>query len=714
MREPVLRDRAQVLRTRSPGWGTALCLVLAVTAGLTLGGRGSHAESESQTYTPPTNVALTPQEFNNDPSSLFTNSNQLGTNVTSLMGNGVSTQALGQALGNGGGASNLNTGQWSSVLGSIQSGNINPSAAATLINGAFGGQVSPQLTQALSSVSNLGNTTSVSSITSLLSNPNITSALSGLTAAGQGQALNQILATALGGNAALAQQLGSGANLSQLTGAVGQAAPALAQLLGQGGVQNGLGSALGAIAGGQIGSLLGGNTGGLAGAVAGAALGGALGGAATAGVGSGLSTGGVSTSSPDTSSCGASGCCTPCAQLIPQHHTQIRTEITNAETRIRNEVTDDFMKHRGWMLTTFWSQHILPALMLMAEQLTTTGMVQVQMIGQFFDAKHQLETQRLFEELTARAHKDYQPSEGMCTFGTNVRSLAPSERRSNLTQLAFAQRMLQRGAMNGAVVSTESTGSDLNSRLQTYIKTYCDQADNANGLSKLCPSAVPQPERRNIDIDYTRNIESKLTLDIDFSPEGIATLTPDEQDVFALSANIFSNKVAPKITPELLGSTDGKIRQAASQRLMDLRSIFAKRSVAQNSFAAMAAMRASGSPESAPYTKAIMRELGVSNDDEINKMLGDKPSYFAQMEVLTKKLYQNPIFYTELYDKPANIERKGAALQAIGLMQDRDLYNSLIRSEAVLSVLLETQLQREQQKVNNDRANITPGGGGGP
>jgi hypothetical protein len=47
------------------------------------------------------------------------------------------------------------------------------------------------------------------------------------------------------------------------------------------------------------------------------------------------------------------------------------------------------------------------------------------------------------------------------------------------------------------------------------------------------------------------------------------------------------------------------------------------------------------------------------------------------------------------------VERKGAALQAIGLMQDRDLYNSLIRSEAVLSVLLETMLEKEQEKVVN-------------
>src|SRR5690606_4894496 len=109
------------------------------------------------------------------------------------------------------------------------------------------------------------------------------------------------------------------------------------------------------------------------------------------------------------------------------------------------------------------------------------------------------------------------------------------------------------------------------------------------------------------------------------------------------------------------------------------------------------AMRASGDEGSAPYTKALIKELGITSTDEIDKFLGEKPSYFAQMEVLTKKIYQNPTFYTELYDKPVNVERKGAAIEAISLMQDRDLYNSLLRSEAVLSVLLETMLIKEQQ-----------------
>ena len=105
--------------------------------------------------------------------------------------------------------------------------------------------------------------------------------------------------------------------------------------------------------------------------------------------------------------------------------------------------------HRDWMLEVFWGDRIagndpglLAAMMLMAEQLTANAIQQVEIIGTFFDAKHQLETQRLFQTLTARAHKDYHPSEELCEVATASRSLASSERSSDLTAMVFAKHQV--------------------------------------------------------------------------------------------------------------------------------------------------------------------------------------------------------------------------------------------------------------------------------
>ena len=81
-------------------------------------------------------------------------------------------------------------------------------------------------------------------------------------------------------------------------------------------------------------------------------------------------------------------------------------------------ITDEFTKHQNkWLVEHFTYNPspsdpvgLLAAMKLMTVQLTTTAMQQVKMIGLFFDAKHQLETQRIFQHLTAKAHKNYHPS----------------------------------------------------------------------------------------------------------------------------------------------------------------------------------------------------------------------------------------------------------------------------------------------------------------
>lgn len=610
----------------------------------------------------------------------------IGQQVATAIQGGQSTNGIAQMIQQAGGQNVGNIQQITQMVQGLQNGQASPAAIAGLVNNLVGGQLPQGAATALALAQNLGNM-NPQQIAALLNNPALQSSLGQLgSIAQQAGAIQNIMNIAQNPAALLNPQ-----TAAQLAQSIAQAFPAVAQALG--GVQ-GLASALGAV-GGLLGAL-GGQTGG-----------------------NGSEP--LSNQNPVNSSNTDAGCnCQVCNVQIPAHYGEVRSH-TQAE----------FQRHRNWIVNNFWLENILPALQLMAEQLTAVGIEQMQMVGAMLDAKHQLETQRLFQEMMARAHKDYQPSEGMCTFGTTVRSLAGSERRSNLAQVAFAARMNQRQAATGDVTSTEGLDSDKRSRLQHFLTNYCDQADNANGLGTLCRTAVPQPGRRNIDVDYTRNIESRLTLDVAFIPDptpgGLSpderqefndaqaaaqsTATNDEQDVFALAANLFSSNVAPIIAPEDYASSDGRIRMGNVEKLMDMRSVFAKRSVAQNSFAAIVGQRAAGAPESAPYVKAVMRELGITDVTEINQLIGENPSYFAQMEVLTKKLYQNPTFYTELYDKPVNVERKGAALQAIGLMQDRDLYNSLLRSEVVLSVLLETMLQKEQDKVINEGPKRNPSGG---
>lgn len=401
-------------------------------------------------------------------------------------------------------------------------------------------------------------------------------------------------------------------------------------------------------------------------------------------------------------------CCSPVAGCSANCSQISATQTSQTITHIKTEFTN----HREWMVKVMFEQHVLPALMLFAEQMTAMAMHQVMIIGALLDAKHQLETQRLFQQLMAEAHKDYQPSEGMCTFGTAMRSLAASDRNTDLVAGMLSQRGLQRELLSGDNLAANGQTTDYLSRIDQFRKVYCNLSDNAGKLNELCPNPSTDLGRTDNDISYTNLVESPLTLKLDPTDEGDAdhsgnahlqTVSADEEDLMALGANLYATKVAPTIAATFLSDQDGNPIDEGVQNYQNIRSIAAKRSVARNSFVSIAAMKAQGEKEVQPYLYAIMKEMGISDEEEIEKYLGDRPSYYAQMEILTKKLYQNPIFYTELYDKPANIDRKTVAMQAIELMQRRDMYRSVLRSEATLSVMLETALlEKDEDKLVNE------------
>ncbi len=366
-----------------------------------------------------------------------------------------------------------------------------------------------------------------------------------------------------------------------------------------------------------------------------------------------------------------------------------------------NKHTDEeFKKHQTHIITEFWEDNILPAMMMMADQLSSVAMQQVQIFGSFMDAQNQLETQRLFQTMQAQAHKDYHPSTGMCEFGSTIKSLAASERKSDVTAVILSQRSLDRQLGNTATAARAGPSSDMESRIKQFKTTYCNVHDNNNGLSTLCGAGAP-PEGRariNKDIDYARTVDFPWTLDVDLTDDG-AEASDDETDIFALASNLFAHEVLYRPGGNTLRDTPGREITDLQNYYMDARSLVAKRSVAENSFNAITAMKSQGTGGSREFLAGVMEELGITDPQETMKLLGENPSYYAQMEILTKKLYQNPDFYTNLYDKPANVERKGVALQALALMQKFDMLKSQLRSEAALSVLLEMTVMDLQDKA---------------
>jgi len=345
----------------------------------------------------------------------------------------------------------------------------------------------------------------------------------------------------------------------------------------------------------------------------------------------------------------------------------------------------------------FLKDNWVPPFMLMAEQLTAGMIQQVEIIGTFFDAKHQLETQRLFQQKTAEAHKDYHPSEQMCEIGTFVRDLSRSDERTKVTRNAIQNAALTRALASGDVktVKDKAEGSDQLTRRDAYIDHFCNIHDNANQNNLLCETSK-HVAQQNADVNFTQIIDFPLTLDVDLLN---ADITRDERNLFAFLDQIFMNDSFPLI-PRGISLQDNAVKP-----LQEMRSLVAMRSVAQNSFAHIIGEKTAGpaGPEAiTPFIHSLLFEMGLELEDIRNDYIGANPSYYAQMEILTKKIYQHPEFISNLYDKPANVKRIRTALSAIKLMQDRDIHNAMQRREMLTSMILELKVRNEQNDLTNE------------
>ncbi|MCB9977556.1 MAG: hypothetical protein H6858_08175 [Rhodospirillales bacterium] len=429
--------------------------------------------------------------------------------------------------------------------------------------------------------------------------------------------------------------------------------------------------------------------------------------------------------------------CSAASNQLQQYHDDI---VQHTE----DEFDDDLDAFEDWLIDEFFEKEVIPAMAEMTTQMNAVAMQEMSIIGAFMDAKIQLDTQRLFQQLQAEAHKDYRPSDDFCWFGTNVRSMANSEIKGTHNTIALSETGLARQIGNANANAAPSAEQDYRGRWAQFVDTYCDPKDNnwlvpsaipapmvappygqLSGLEFACdrdanfpgpaanrggPKGATDPWRMNIDLDYTRLVEEPRTLDIDFTN---AARTDDEEDVTAMSRNLYGHQVLTRdLSRQKLMSENGK------KLYLELRSVAAKRTVAQYSFDSIVGLKSAGTgsnlaagSQTREYLASIVKELMPTGapDAEIYELIGEEPSYYSQLEIMSKKLYQNPDFYANLYDTPANVSRKKVAMQAIELMLDRAIYESQVRKEMVVSVLLSSKIRAKQRETNRQLVNASGG-----
>lgn len=369
----------------------------------------------------------------------------------------------------------------------------------------------------------------------------------------------------------------------------------------------------------------------------------------------------------------------------------VQQVLEQGENNIKDHTDMEFENHQDYLANEFYENMVKPALQKMTRQFVSVMMNQAMIIGMFFDAKQQLETQQLYQELQFEAHKDYQPSKDFCYFGTNIKSLAASEAIAKFNAASMSQRQLERQLGLKGTAGAVSNHADKMARWTQFKADYCLKTDanwkasdpNNTGLSKVCESGS---SGSNADISYNQVVGSSSTVDMSSQSGG----SMGNPDLVALGNNLFGHNVPSR----KLNATDLSNFQN-QRRFLALRGVTAKRAVAESSFNTVLSLKSGGSGGSSDTMQKIVDDLSGSGLPS----LGANPSYFAQLEVMAKRIYQDPSFYAGLYDKPANVLRKSAALKAIELILDRAIYESQIRQEMSMSVLLSSQLEGQFRTI---------------
>ncbi|MCB1563420.1 MAG: hypothetical protein KDJ75_07595, partial [Alphaproteobacteria bacterium] len=62
----------------------------------------------------------------------------------------------------------------------------------------------------------------------------------------------------------------------------------------------------------------------------------------------------------------ALGCCSCAAEVIPVSWEEWFLPPDGSSPRIRDHVTSEFTAHRVWLVSVFWEDNLLPALMMMS------------------------------------------------------------------------------------------------------------------------------------------------------------------------------------------------------------------------------------------------------------------------------------------------------------------------------------------------------------
>ncbi len=368
------------------------------------------------------------------------------------------------------------------------------------------------------------------------------------------------------------------------------------------------------------------------------------------------------------------------------------------QQNVKQFIDNEYRKHKQFLEQKFWNEKLEPALQEYTQQEVMSTQERTKALAAEADAAAANKIAVAVGEKQAENALTYQPNPQVCGVASGVRNLALASAVGQEVVTETTTASVDRRLAIDVPEGKSPQEADIDARRETLTDRFCDPDAWGGAMRGVCKQAG---DLKNRDITYRDTVDAPWTLDIrpDYTSKDKDEWTNDEVAVDAMRTNLFGHELYPRPTAAEFKNRDVQIGY------MNQRALEAKRNVAQYSFDTLVGQKAAGSEAAKQWLEASLSKLGLQMDDETRAKIKDKPSYYAIMEVLTKRMYQDPNFYNNLIQPGPQVAQTQASLQAVGLMQMRDVYESMLRSELILSLIVEMELGEQQEVVqrNTDR-----------
>lgn len=367
---------------------------------------------------------------------------------------------------------------------------------------------------------------------------------------------------------------------------------------------------------------------------------------------------------------------------------------SRTRANVKSFIDEQFAKHKTFLVDKFWKERLLPAFQSYTQQESASGQQATTTRASIADAETANTLTREAGQDQVEQAEIHAPDPQACAVASGARTTAVAQARAQEVSQEVVAQSADRRLGRSELTAEDPAETDRRERREVFTKNFCDPAAWGGAFKDQCKTAGKLKDR---DIDYRKTLDEPWTLEIrpDFAEQDPASWTEDEISVDALRQNLFGHEVYPRPTRDEFKQYNVRVGY------LNQRALEAKRSVAEYSLQSLIGEKSEASPEAKQWLEATLQNLGITMDAEMQAKIKDKPSYYAIMEVLGKRMYQDPNFYNQLIKPGPQVAQTQASLQAVNLMQMRDVYDSMLRSELILSLIVEMELDGQQAVVQS-------------